>query len=121
MLEIQKKKQDLANMSLSQTMSKKELHEKRMEDLKVRRVVCLSSSLLQADLLPTPSRPRLSSLSPSAHPPRLLSHVSFAPSLSTYLYPGSSLLFVCTARSLVRLFSPRIFLRLSWLRSLFPS
>jgi len=35
MLEIQKKKEDLANMSLSQTMTKKELHEKRMEDLKV--------------------------------------------------------------------------------------
>jgi SWI/SNF-related matrix-associated actin-dependent regulator of chromatin subfamily A3 len=36
MLEIQDKKKKLASMSLSQTMSKKELHERRMEELKVR-------------------------------------------------------------------------------------
>jgi SNF2 family DNA or RNA helicase len=35
MLAIQRKKEALASMSLSQTMSKKELHEKRLvEDLK---------------------------------------------------------------------------------------
>lgn len=35
MLEVQKRKAELAKLSLSQTISKKDLHERRLEDLKM--------------------------------------------------------------------------------------
>jgi SWI/SNF-related matrix-associated actin-dependent regulator of chromatin subfamily A3 len=34
MLKIQERKRELANMSLSQTLSKKELHERKINDLR---------------------------------------------------------------------------------------
>jgi hypothetical protein len=46
MLAVQQRKSELANLSLSQTMSKKELHERRMEELKVRFHPFPSPSLL---------------------------------------------------------------------------
>lgn len=94
MLTIQKKKEDLANMSLSQTMSKKELHEKRMEDLKVRShtlsSICESSSLT-FPFSPRSSRHRLSSLKAST-----TSLLPFPLALSFLSQLALRLLFFCS-------------------------
>lgn len=59
MLAIQRKKEQLASMSLSQTMSKKELHEQRMEDLSVSQTQSHPVRSYQADTLwPSSSLPQ---------------------------------------------------------------
>ena len=59
MLAIQRKKEELASMSLSQTMSKKELHEQRMEDLSVSQTQSHPVRSYQADTLwPSSSLPQ---------------------------------------------------------------